>query len=103
MQSQLAAEQSRIQERQHKLTLGQTLRDRRMLTLAVIYLTIVSASYGITFFLPLIIKALGLSDVATGLVASIPYFRNSQRPALNPRQFGRRSVGCEGTPPVWRY
>ena len=73
LQSQLMAERVRIQTRQRPLTLGQTLRDRRVLVLAVIYLTIVTASYGITFFLPLIIKSLGLSNVATGLVASIPY------------------------------
>jgi MFS transporter, ACS family, tartrate transporter len=51
----------------------QVLTDRRVLALSMIYLTIVTATYGITFFLPLIVKTHGLSNVNTGLVAAIPY------------------------------
>src|SRR5262249_37489150 len=57
----------------HRLTLFQALIDRRVLGLSLVYLTIVSASYGITFFLPLIVKSHGLSNIATGLVTAIPY------------------------------
>jgi len=56
------------------LTLKQALTDSRVMTLSMMYLTIVTATYGITFFLPLIVKAQGgLSNVATGLVTAIPY------------------------------
>jgi ACS family tartrate transporter-like MFS transporter len=61
-------------ERVHKpLTLSQALTDKRVLGLASIYLANVSATYGITFFLPLIVKSHGLSNVTTGLVAAAPY------------------------------
>jgi ACS family tartrate transporter-like MFS transporter len=68
----LAAEQRAIESRHH-LTLGQALTDTRVMTLSLIYLTIVSATYGITFFLPLIVNAHGLSSINTGLVTAIPY------------------------------
>jgi MFS transporter, ACS family, tartrate transporter len=55
------------------LTLYEALTDRRVVTLSLIYLTIVSATYGITFFLPLIVNAHGLSPVATGFVTAVPY------------------------------
>lgn len=73
LDSQLAAERTLIRATQRPLTVGQTLRDRRVLALAAVYLTIVTATYGITFFLPQIIKSLGLSNITTGLVAGIPY------------------------------
>jgi CIC family chloride channel protein len=73
LQTQLAAERTLIQTGSTELTLGQTLRDGRVLILAMLYLTIVTATYGITFFLPLIVQSLGLHDMATGFVASIPY------------------------------
>lgn len=61
-------------ERMHDVqTLVQTLRDRRVLGLSLVYFTIVTATYGITFFLPLIVKAHGLSDMATGFVTAAPY------------------------------
>jgi ACS family tartrate transporter-like MFS transporter len=47
--------------------------DRRVLALSAIYLTIVTATYGITFFLLQIVKGIGLSNVMTGLVTAIPY------------------------------
>jgi ACS family tartrate transporter-like MFS transporter len=68
----LLDEQRAIERRNH-LTLAQALTDSRVITLSLIYLTIVSATYGITFFLPLIVNAHGLSDLATGLVTAIPY------------------------------
>ena len=67
-------EQRRGIERAHRhLTLYQALTDARVVSLSLIYLTIVSATYGITFFLPLIVNAHGLSPVATGLVTAVPY------------------------------
>lgn len=55
------------------LSLFQALTDRRVIGLSLIYLTSVTASYGIVFFLPLIVKTHGLSNVATGLVTAVPY------------------------------
>jgi ACS family tartrate transporter-like MFS transporter len=56
-----------------KLTLRTALLDRRVLGLSAVYLTIVTATYGIVFFLPLIIRQQGLSDNMTGVVTAIPY------------------------------
>ena len=55
------------------MTLMKGLTDRRVLGLSLVYLTIVTATYGMTFFLPLIVKSHGLTNVATGLVTAIPY------------------------------
>jgi hypothetical protein len=44
------------------------------LALSAIYFTIVTATYGITFFLPQIVKGIGLSNVMTGLVTAMRAF-----------------------------
>ncbi len=73
LEGQLLKERKAVESTQKHLTLGQALADSRLLGLSSIYLTIVSATYGITFFLPLIVKSHGLSDVATGFVTAAPY------------------------------
>src|SRR6201999_2472971 len=55
------------------MTLRRAFTDLRVLSLAMMYFTIVSATYGITFFLPQIVKELGGSDVKTGLLTAAPY------------------------------
>lgn len=61
-------------ERTHKhLTLAQALTDRRVVSLSLIYLTIVGATYGVTFFLPLIVNQHGFTTMSTGFVTAIPY------------------------------
>ncbi|HXW23296.1 MAG TPA: MFS transporter [Xanthobacteraceae bacterium] len=49
------------------------LLNLRSLALAVIYLGIATASLGLVLFLPLMLKQLGLSTLATGYVSPIPY------------------------------
>jgi ACS family tartrate transporter-like MFS transporter len=44
-----------------------------MIGLSFVYFTIVTATYGIVFFLPLMVKSHGFSNVATGLITAIPY------------------------------
>lgn len=73
LEGQLASERRTIEGAQKHLTLFQALTDGRVVGLSMIYLTIVTATYGITFFLPLIVKAHGLSDVSTGFATAIPY------------------------------
>jgi ACS family tartrate transporter-like MFS transporter len=70
---ELLTAERRALEGARAMTLGEALTDGRVLGLSSIYLTIVTATYGITFFLPLIVKAHGLSNVATGLVTAVPY------------------------------
>jgi ACS family tartrate transporter-like MFS transporter len=55
------------------MPLSQALKDKRVLALALVYFTIVTATYGITFFLPQIVKGLGGSDMRTGLLTAAPY------------------------------
>ena len=51
----------------------QGLCDPRVLALSAIYFASVTANYGIVFFMPQIVKGMGLSNVMTGFVASVPY------------------------------
>jgi ACS family tartrate transporter-like MFS transporter len=71
--ARMAADSRAIQDGQAERPLLEVLTDRRVLSLSLIYLTIVTATYGITFFLPLIVKTHGLSLVNTGLVTALPY------------------------------
>jgi len=72
LESELQAERSRV-ESSGRLTMLQALFDWRVLVLSAIYLTCVTASYGVVFFLPQIVKGLGLSNLTTGFVTAIPY------------------------------
>ena len=72
LETRLQAERRAI-ETTRRLTLADALRDPQVLGLSFVYFTIVTATYGITFFLPLIVKSHGFSNVSTGLITAIPY------------------------------
>ncbi len=72
LEEELQAERSKV-ESAGRLSLWQSFTDVRVLALSMIYFTGVTASYGIVFFMPQIVKALGLSNMMTGLVTAIPY------------------------------
>lgn len=72
LEHELAAERRKV-EGAGKMSLLQALTDRRVVALSLIYMTSVTASYGIVFFLPQIVKGLGLSNFMTGVVTAIPY------------------------------
>ncbi len=72
LDSELRAERHTI-EQVGRLTLWQSLVDKRVLALAMIYFTSVTASYGLAFFMPQIVKGLGQSNFVTGLLTAIPY------------------------------
>jgi MFS transporter, ACS family, tartrate transporter len=65
--------ENRAIERDGHMTWTKALSDPRVLALSVIYLGSVTANYGIVFFMPQIVKGLGLSDMMTGFVSSGPY------------------------------
>jgi MFS transporter, ACS family, tartrate transporter len=71
--NEIEREQKAVTGKTGHMTLGQVLTNGRVLSLAAIYFTIVTATYGITFFLPQIVKGVGGSDLATGLITAIPY------------------------------
>ncbi len=72
LEAHLGAEQRAIEAGRH-VTVREALGDPRVLGLSFVYLTIVTATYGITFFLPLIVKSQGFSNVSTGLLTALPY------------------------------
>ena len=54
--------------------LGSVLSDGRVWLCAVIYFAIVSGLYGVTFWLPTIIKGLGVADpLKAGLIGAVPW------------------------------
>ena len=57
----------------HNLSVGQALLNPKVLALSVVYFGAVATNYGLSFFLPQIVKAFGLTNVQTGLVSAIPY------------------------------
>jgi len=72
VQSTLELERKRTVEHEH-ISLLQSLTDARILACAVVYFCLNAASYGVAFFLPTIIKAFGVTDTQTGLIAALPF------------------------------
>ncbi|MGA7327053.1 MAG: MFS transporter [Rhodomicrobium sp.] len=72
IENELESERGAV-ETAGKLRVWQALKDPRVLTLSFIYFTSTTANYGIVFFLPQIVKGLGLTNVQTGFVSAIPY------------------------------
>lgn len=54
-------------------TVVQALTNGKVLAIAVIYFGVVAANYGLSFFLPQIVKQFGLSNLATGVVSAVPH------------------------------
>ena len=65
--------ESRQVESKGRMTWMQALADRRVVALSLIYLMSVTANYGVVFFMPQIVKGIGLSNMMTGIVSSGPY------------------------------
>jgi MFS transporter, ACS family, tartrate transporter len=66
------------QERQqreavHKFSVREALFNPRVLAIALIYFGANATNYGLSFFLPQIVKGFGLSNLQTGFVTSLPY------------------------------
>lgn len=57
----------------HEENYWRALGDRRVLTLGVAYFGVVLALYGLSFWLPQIVKGFGESLLATGFLTAIPY------------------------------
>jgi MFS transporter, ACS family, tartrate transporter len=72
LQARINAE-SRQVESAGRLTPMRALGDPRVAALSMIYLMSVTANYGIVFFMPQIVKGIGLTNMTTGLVSSVPY------------------------------
>ena len=54
-------------------TVAQALVNPSVLALSLVYFGAVATNYGLSFFLPQIVKAFGSRHLQTGLVAAMPY------------------------------
>lgn len=67
------AEEQRAGTRATHTDLLRTLKDKRVLILALYFLPYPLAIYGLTTWLPTIIKGFGVSNLTTGFLSAIPY------------------------------
>lgn len=72
IQSTLEFERQRTEQKEH-ISVLQSLTDSRILACAMVYFCLNAAGYGVAFFLPTIIKAFGVTDTQTGLIAALPF------------------------------
>ncbi|SEE28320.1 MFS transporter, ACS family, tartrate transporter [Rhizobiales bacterium GAS191] len=72
LKAELDGERASVEGR-GRLTLSKALLDPRVITLSLIYFASVTANYGTTFFMPQIVKGLGMSNLMTGFASAIPY------------------------------
>lgn len=62
------------QKTQVHMTIGQTLKNPQVLMLSGLYFFFIMGLYGVSFWLPQLIKNLGVKDIMTvGLLSAIPY------------------------------
>lgn len=72
VQNTLETERQKKEAVEH-ISVMQSLTDSRVLACALVYFCLNAASYGVAFFLPTIIKAFGVTDTQTGLIAALPF------------------------------
>lgn len=72
LERELAEERDRVEARE-RLTLSKALMDPRVINLSIIWMLTVTAGYGTGFFMPQIVKGLGLSNLMTGVASAIPF------------------------------
>ena len=70
---QLAAERTRIVTTQPPLGLLKALTDRRTAMLSFIYFANTTSSYGVSYFLPQIIRSMGADDRMANYLSSVPF------------------------------
>ena len=68
----LEMERQRCEAAQH-FSIRAALLNGKVLALALVYFGAVAANYGVSFFLPQIVKGFGFSNALTGWVTAIPY------------------------------
>lgn len=57
----------------HDYSVREALLNPRVILLSLVYFGAVATNYGLSFFLPQIVKSFGLSNLMTGMVAALPY------------------------------
>jgi ACS family tartrate transporter-like MFS transporter len=64
-------------EAARRYSVAQALVDPRVLALSLIHFGAVATNYGLSFFLPQIVKAFGVSNVQAGVITALPYVTGS--------------------------
>ena len=72
LERELNEERAQVEARE-RLTLWKALMDPRVINLSIIWILTVTAGYGTSFFMPQIVKGLGLSNFMTGIASAIPF------------------------------
>ncbi|HVZ08247.1 MFS transporter [Rhodopila sp.] len=72
LESVLEKERQEVEAAHSRLSLWRALVDLRVLTLSAVYIGIGTATYGVVYFLPQIVKGWGLTNLQTGFVSSVP-------------------------------
>jgi ACS family tartrate transporter-like MFS transporter len=67
------AQEQRQREMARNYSVIQALVNPKILALSAVYFGMVASNYGLSFFLPQIVKAFGMSNVQTGFVSALPY------------------------------
>ncbi|CAG9220911.1 Putative tartrate transporter [Paraburkholderia tropica] len=67
------AQERKHREAVHTFSVMEALINPRVLAVALIYFGANATNYGLSFFLPQIVKGFGLTNVQTGFVTSLPY------------------------------
>jgi MFS transporter, ACS family, tartrate transporter len=60
-------------ESKHAFSVKEAILNPRVLAIALIYFGANATNYGLSFFLPQIVKSFGLTNLQTGFVTSLPY------------------------------
>jgi MFS transporter, ACS family, tartrate transporter len=84
--ARLKHEQTR-RETVRRYSVVEALVNPKVLALSLVYFGAVATNYGLSFFLPQIVKAFGVSNVQAGLVTALPYVVG----AISIVWWGRRS------------
>ena len=80
-------EEQKQRETRHSYSLMQALSNKKVMALSAVYFGAVATNYGLTFFLPQIVQAFGMSNLKVGLVSALPYVVGTASIVL----WGRRS------------
>jgi D-galactonate transporter len=67
------ASERRQREAAKEYTVAQVLRKPAVWALSLIYFAEVATNYGLSFFLPQIVKAFGVTNLQAGIISAIPY------------------------------
>ena len=72
LMDRLAAEE-RLRLAVRYYNVAQALLNPRVLALSLVYFGVVGTNYGLSFFLPQIVKEFGMTNLQTGFVSAVPY------------------------------